>query len=104
MAVGTELPEPIEQWIICKEAKAKCGQVGIFLADPEKELKAGEELKTTLQKGENTMNSNLKRKIERFEQVAALSGYGNLRPYSCPNTLVEAIKIAKLTVSKTISR
>ncbi|MHC4543089.1 MAG: hypothetical protein ACYTDW_07185 [Planctomycetota bacterium] len=46
-----KLPEPLEEWITYKEAKAKCGQAGIFLADPEEELKAREEQKATLQKG-----------------------------------------------------
>ena len=45
-----KLPEPFEEWITYKEAMAKCGQVGIFIADPEKELKAREEQKATLQK------------------------------------------------------
>ncbi len=45
-----KLPEPIEEWITYKEAKAECGDIGIFLADPEKELKAREEQKATLQK------------------------------------------------------
>jgi len=45
-----KLPEPLEEWITYKEAKAKCGQVGIFIANPEKELKAREEQKATLQK------------------------------------------------------
>ncbi len=45
-----KLPEPLEEWITYKEAKAKCGQVGIFITDPEKELKAREEQKATLQK------------------------------------------------------
>ena len=45
-----KLPEPLEEWITYKEAKAKCGQLGIFIADPAAELKAREEQKATLQK------------------------------------------------------
>ena len=44
-----KLPEPLEEWITYKEAKAKCGQLGIFIADPAVELKAREEQKATLQ-------------------------------------------------------
>ena len=50
------------------------------------------------------MNSNLKRKIERLKQVAGLSLYDDWRAYSAPNMLIEAIKVANLTVSKPISR
>jgi hypothetical protein len=41
------LPEPLEEWITYKEAKVECGEIGIFLADPEAELKAREEQKAT---------------------------------------------------------
>ncbi|MHC4637391.1 MAG: hypothetical protein ACYTBP_10835 [Planctomycetota bacterium] len=37
-----ELPEPVEEWITYKEAKERCGEVGLFIADPEAELEARE--------------------------------------------------------------
>lgn len=46
-----DLPEPIEEWITYKEAKVKCGQVGIFLADPAAELEAREQQKATKGQG-----------------------------------------------------
>ena len=39
-----ELPEPVEEWVTYKEAKAGCRQLGIFMADPAAELKAREKL------------------------------------------------------------
>jgi len=39
-----ELPEPVEEWVTYKEAKAGCRQLGIFMADPAAELKARERL------------------------------------------------------------
>jgi len=47
---ASNLPEPFEEWITYKEAKAKCGQLGIFIADPAAELKAREQQKATSQK------------------------------------------------------
>ena len=38
------LPEPIEEWITYKEARANCGALGVFVADPAKELEARENL------------------------------------------------------------
>lgn len=41
-----QLPEPLEEWITFKEAKAKFGPVvNIFDADPAKELEAREDKK-----------------------------------------------------------
>ena len=37
-----ELPEPVEEWITYKEAKERCGELGIFIADRETELEARE--------------------------------------------------------------
>lgn len=42
-----ELPEPIEDRATYKEAKARCGQLGIFMADPAAELEAREQQKAT---------------------------------------------------------
>jgi hypothetical protein len=42
-----ELPEPVEEWITYKEAKVRCGQLGIFMADPAAEFEAGEQQKAT---------------------------------------------------------
>ena len=39
------LPEPIEEWITYREAKANCGKVGIFIEDPAAELEARENLR-----------------------------------------------------------
>ena len=37
-----ELPEPLQEWITYKQAKAEAdsGQFSIFIADPDKELEA----------------------------------------------------------------
>ena len=34
------LPEPIEEWITYRRAKADCGKVRLFIEDPAKELEA----------------------------------------------------------------
>ena len=39
-----KLPEPIEEWITYKEAKANAGPLTVFVADPAKELEARENL------------------------------------------------------------
>ena len=41
---SNRLPEPIEEWITYKEARANCGALGVFVADPAKELVARENL------------------------------------------------------------
>lgn len=55
-----ELPEPIEDWATYKEAKARCGQLGIFMADPAAELEARE-------KQQKATESNKKAKNEQWK-------------------------------------
>ena len=40
-----QLPEPTEEWITYKEARANCGPLGVFVADPSKELEARQNLR-----------------------------------------------------------
>ena len=53
---GEELPEPMEEWITYKEAKAGCSQVSIFMADPAAELEARERLQKATENNKKAKN------------------------------------------------